>query len=120
MHPALKIIVGALMVIVGVYSSVTFLDELVTLIQAGIGPLLVVIGAFIVWLESDEWKMRREQDRDKGVQQQFQKAEPTEPEPVTEEPDPEPEEDEGNTCGQCGKTFDTERGLHIHQAQKHE
>mgnify|MGYP006268472815 CR=1 FL=1 len=119
MHPALKIIVGALMVVVGVYSSVTFLEELVTLVKAGIGPLLVLVGAFIVWLESDEWKMRREQSQDKGVQQQFQKAEP---EPVTEEPEPEPEpeEEEGHTCEQCGKTFDTERGLHIHQAQKHE
>lgn len=121
MHPALKILVGALMVVVGVYSSVTFLEELVTLVQAGIGPLLVVVGAFIVWLESDEWKMRREQKQERGgVQQQFQQAEPAEPEPV-EEPEPEPEEEEeGHTCGQCGKTFDTERGLHIHQAQKHE
>jgi len=118
MHPALKIIVGALMVVVGVYSSVTFLDQLVTLVKAGIGPLLVLVGAFIVWLESDEWKMRREQNQERGVQQQFQKAEP---EPVKEQPEPEPEEEEeGHTCGQCGNTFDTERGLHIHQAQKHE
>lgn len=118
MHPALKILVGALMVVVGVYSSVTFLNELITLVKAGIGPLLVLVGAFIVWLESDEWKMRREQSsQDRGVQQQFQQAEP---EPVTKEPEPEPEEEEGHTCGQCGKTFDTERGLHIHQAQKHE
>jgi hypothetical protein len=115
MHPALKIIVGALMVVVGVYTSVTFLEELVTLVKAGIGPLLVLVGAFIVWLESDEWKMRREQRSEKGVQQQFQQAEE---EPVAEEP--EPEEEEGHTCPQCGKTFDTERGLHIHQAQKHE
>lgn len=115
MHPALKIIVGALMVVVGVFSSVTFLEELVTLVKAGIGPLLVLIGAFIVWLESDEWKMRRDEQRDTGVQQQFQQAEP-----VAEEPEPEPEEEEGHTCSECGKTFDTERGLHIHQAQKHE
>lgn len=120
MHPALKILVGALMVVVGVFSSVTFLEEVLTLVKAGIGPLLVLVGAFIVWLESDEWKMRREQDKDRGVQQQFQKAEP---EPVTEEPEPEPEpeqDEDGHTCDQCGKTFDTERGLHIHQAQKHE
>lgn len=108
------------MVVVGVYSSVTFLEELVTLVRAGIGPLLVLIGAFIVWLESDEWKMRREQSQDRGVQQQFQQAESADEAEVAEEPEPEPEEEEGHTCPQCGKTFDTERGLHIHQAQKHE
>ena len=117
MHPAVKILVGALMIVVGVFSSITFLDQLVTLVKAGIGPILVLIGAFIVWLESDEWKMRREQDGSSQVQQSFQQAEP-----VTEEsePEPEPEEEEGHTCPQCGKTFDTERGLNIHRAQKHE
>ena len=75
----------------------------------------VFVDGEISWLESDEWKMRREQQsQDRGVQQQFQQAEP-----ATPEPEPEPEE-EGHTCPQCGKTFDTERGLHIHQAQKHE
>jgi len=67
------------MVILGVYSSITFWNELLTLIQAGIGPLLVIVGAFIVWLESDELKMRRQQKQQKqekerkGVKQ-FTKA----------------------------------------------
>lgn len=119
MHPALKILIGAVMIVVGVYSSVTFWPELVSLVKAGIGPFLVVVGAFIVWLESDEWKMQREQ-RQESVQQQFQQAEPATAEAVQEEVEPEDEEKEGHTCGECGKTFDTERGLHIHQAQKHE
>lgn len=125
MHPALKILVGAIMVVVGVFSTVTFFSELVTLAKAGIGPLLVVIGAFIIWLESDEWKMRREQQRDTSVQQQFQQAQ--EPQTQTEartEPERtgqmEEEEDEGYSCPECGKTFDTERGMNIHRAQKHE
>lgn len=110
------------MVVVGVYSSITFWPELLTLIKAGIGPLLVLVGAFIVWLESDELKMRREErSSNEGMQQQFtgaitsEEAEETATGAATE-----PEAEEGHTCGQCGKTFDTERGLHIHQAQKHE
>jgi hypothetical protein len=120
MHPALKILVGAFMVIVGVYSSITFWPELLTLVKAGIGPLLILVGAFIVWLESDELKMRREEKSSRdGMQKQFTDA--IESETSTEETETETAaEPEGHTCGQCGKTFDTERGLHIHQAQKHE
>ncbi len=102
------------MVIVGVYTSVTFWDELLLLVKAGVGPLLVLIGAFIVWLESDEWKMQRETEEAQGIQRQL-----TAEETVTEEEEEE-DEDEGFECAECGKSFDTERGLHIHQAQKHE
>lgn len=108
------------MVMVGVYSSLRFTAELLTLVKAGIGPVLVLVGAFIVWLESDELKMRRQErsSSGEGMQQQFTEAIESEtPQTETEETETEPE---GHTCGQCGKTFDTERGLHIHQAQKHE
>lgn len=117
MHPAAKILIGALMVVVGVYSSVTFWNELLLVVKAGVGPLLVLVGAFIVWLESDEWKMRREQE-ETGVQRSLETE--TGMEEVQEEVTPEEEEEEGFTCGECGKTFDTQRGLSIHQAQKHE
>ena len=125
MHPALKILVGAFMVAVGVYSSLRFWPELLTLVKAGIGPLLVLVGAFIVWLESDELKMRREQSSSSsdGMQRQFTEAIDSD---QKEESDSSSEQvsqavqDEGHTCPECGKTFDTERGMHIHQAQKHE
>jgi hypothetical protein len=79
MHPAMKILIGALMIVVGAFSSITFSDQLATLILGGIGPLLVLVGAFIVWLESDEWKMRREEKSDEqreinGLQEQLQNA----------------------------------------------
>lgn len=106
------------MVVVGVYSSVTFWNELLAMVQGGIGPLLVLIGAFIVWLESDEWKMRREQQQD-TVQQQFQPSEAVETETETREEDT-VEETDDYTCEECGKSFDTERGMNIHKAQKHE
>ncbi len=123
MHPAIKIAFGALMVIIGVFSSVTFWEELLTLVQASIGPLLVLVGAFIVWLESDELKMRREQKKQqrKGFEkfanesdQKKKKKEKKEKKAAEE-----PEEQEGHTCSDCGKTFDTQRGLSIHRAQKH-
>lgn len=108
------------MVVVGVYSSVTFWNELLLVVKAGIGPILLLIGAFIVWLESDEWKMRRQQ-RDTGVQRSLETETETGMEEVQEEvTTEEEEEEEGHTCGECGKTFDTQRGLSIHQAQKHE
>ncbi|MFB6144984.1 MAG: C2H2-type zinc finger protein [Candidatus Nanohaloarchaea archaeon] len=114
------------MVVIGVYSTVTFWQELYLFIKAGIGPLLILVGAFIVWLESDEWKMRREQGADRGLQQQFESAAQetrTSAQDVKEEvttQDNMQEGTEGYTCPECGKTFDTERGMHIHQAQKHE
>ena len=63
------------MVVLGVYSSVTFWNELVMLVKAGIGPLLILVGAFIVWLETDELKMQREQKQEdkqkQGLQREF-------------------------------------------------
>lgn len=127
MNPLIKILIGALMVIVGVYSTVTFWNELYMVAKAGIGPLLVLIGAFIVWLESDEWKMRREHKEDSTDQYQ-QKFEVEKDQPDTDsEPDTgttqqdvkEAVESEGHVCGECGREFDTQRGLSIHQSQKH-
>lgn len=77
MHPAIKVLIGALMTVAGVYASITFSEQLLDLVLGGIGPLLVLIGAFIVWLESDEWKMKREEksdDRTNGLQEQLQNA----------------------------------------------
>ena len=128
MHPAFKILIGALMIVVGVYSSVTFWDELLMVLKAGVGPLLVLIGAFIVWLESDEWKMMREQKSGEGLQQQFESEETfsqeTEEDTKTTAEDLKQEvtdkEEEKHACPECGKEFDTERGMRIHKAQKHD
>lgn len=76
MNAVIKVVIGALMIVLGVYSSVTFWNELVTLVKAGIGPLLILVGAFIVWLETDELKMEREQKKEtkekQGLQREFQ------------------------------------------------
>ena len=77
MHPAAKILVGAIMIATGAYTSITFLDQLTAMILGGLGPLLIVIGGFIVWLESDEWKMNRqdkENNKKSGLQEQLNTA----------------------------------------------
>lgn len=125
MHPAIKILVGALMVVLGIFSLTqpSFFDAFVTLVKGAIGPLLVLVGAFIIWLESDEWKMRRSEsseERGMGVQQQLQE-EVQERREATQETEEEPEpEEEKHACPECGKEFDTERGMKIHMAQKHD
>lgn len=65
MHPSIKILIGAILIAVGIFSTITFNQELLTIAQGALGPILVVIGAFIVWLESDEWKLRRQEKREK-------------------------------------------------------
>ncbi|MFB6175222.1 MAG: hypothetical protein ABEJ87_04565 [Candidatus Nanohalobium sp.] len=123
MHPAIKILVGALMVVLGVFTLTLpdFFSAFVTLVQGAIGPLLILVGAFIIWLESDEWKMRRNQDgegRSMGVQQQLQE-EVKERKKASQQKKQEPES-EKHACPECGKEFDTERGMKIHMAQKHD
>ena len=61
MSPVLKILAGALMMVLGIFTSITYSTQLVELVQGGIGPLLILVGAFIVWLESDELKVQREE-----------------------------------------------------------
>lgn len=67
MHPAIKIAAGSLMIVAGVYASATFLQDLIQLGKAAIGPLLVIVGSFIVWLESDEWKQAASRTKDKEI-----------------------------------------------------
>ncbi len=77
MHPGIKVLFGATLTVAGVYLSITFSKQLVTLALGGVGPLLVLVGAFIVWLESDEWKMRRQNksgNTSSGLQEQLQNA----------------------------------------------
>jgi len=69
MSPVLKIFVGALMMVLGIFTSVTYSNQLLNLLQGGIGPLLVLVGAFIVWLESDEWKMQRQQSKEESTKE---------------------------------------------------
>lgn len=125
MHPAFKILIGALMVILGFYSVIEFSAELLTVLKGSVGVLLVLLGAFIVWLESDEWKLRKTEDsKRQQIQQQFQPGEgsseeTTETETTEVEDTSASQDEEKFACPECGREFDTSRGMKIHQAQKH-
>lgn len=136
MKPATKIIIGALLVIAGIYWYVaggfspgtfgrTNFNSFLILLRGSIGVLVFLIGAFIVWLEADELRMERElstefEEEDFDIE---------EPEPEVETGSEEVKEavagseessEEGYMCEECGKTFDTERGLAIHKGRAHE
>ena len=49
------------MMVLGIFTSVTYSNQFIAMIQGAIGPILLLLGAFIVWLESDEWRMQREE-----------------------------------------------------------
>lgn len=128
MGPRGKMVLGAILVIGGLwwyvpngpfnsvavpFSTLTNLQSLVIAVQGGLGVLIALIGAFVVWIERDELRIRREMEsRDFGEDVQRSV------EAVTS-PDETEEEEEGHVCDKCGESFDSERGLHIHQGQKH-
>ncbi|MFO7794266.1 MAG: hypothetical protein R6V35_04810 [Candidatus Nanohaloarchaea archaeon] len=120
MHPAIKVAFGALMVVLGVYSSLSYTSELVNFVQAVIGPLLILVGAFIIWLESDEWRLNMEDDSDRGFDVQ-QSLKPQTEDNNDKEAIKEAAQDSSDkiACPDCGKEFDTERGMKIHRTQKH-
>ncbi len=120
-------VIGALLVVLGAwwyipggpfnsaavsFSTLTNLQGLSILLQGGLGVLAVLIGAFVVWIERDELRIQREMEsREFGEQMQASV------EAVAEEGASSAES--GYVCDTCGKSFDTERGLHIHEGQKH-
>jgi len=122
MKPILKVLIGALMVITGIFSSLTYSTQLINLIQAVVGPLLILIGAFITWLESDELKNSRKKESKSGFDVQQSLRDQTSSTKTQKKPE-KPKKEEPSTnrtaCPDCGKEFDTERGMKIHRTQKH-
>jgi len=107
------------MVVLGIFASLTYSTEILNFTQAVIGPLLVIVGAFIIWLESDEWKLRMQKDTDRGFDIQQRLETKKEKSKKKEKEHQETETSTRNKCPVCGKEFDTERGMKIHKAQKH-
>lgn len=122
MHPAFKVLVGTLMIVLGVFSLIAFSSEVLVVLQGTIGFFLVVLGAFIVWLESDEWKLSRESQKEdsREVQQKFEPQKAVNEEETQSKTSQGPETEDGKfACPECGSEFDTQRGMNIHRAQKH-
>ncbi|MFB6166981.1 MAG: hypothetical protein ABEJ62_01835 [Candidatus Nanohaloarchaea archaeon] len=129
MGPRGKMVVGAILLLVGIWwyvpggpfnsaalatSTLTNFQSLTVMVQGGLGIILALVGAFVVWIERDELRIRREMEsREFGEQVQRSV------EAVAEEATTETESGSGYVCDECGAEFDSERGLHIHQGQKH-
>lgn len=91
MGPRAKIVIGALVAIAGVwwyapagglntsllsFSTLTNLQSLVVMVQGGLGLLAILIGLFVVWIESDELRIRREMSqRDMPVESSVRQPE---------------------------------------------
>lgn len=80
MHPAIKIIIGLIIILVGLALFIDSVTPLVgvkgtlgidwlnnfIIVVTGVIPIgLIIIGLFIVWLEIDEWKAERELSKEK-------------------------------------------------------
>ncbi len=72
MRPYTKILIGALMIIGGIYwysldvfvgTGMNNLDSLAILLKGSAGALVFLVGVFVVWIESDELKIQRELQR---------------------------------------------------------
>lgn len=80
--PRVKMVVGALIALLGIWwyipngglnsaltsvSTLTNVESLLSLFQGSFGILIVFVGIFVVWIQHDELKMRREmEDRQFG------------------------------------------------------
>ncbi|MFB6294186.1 MAG: hypothetical protein ABEI97_00340 [Candidatus Nanohaloarchaea archaeon] len=122
MGPRGKMGIGGVLVLLGVwwylpggpfnsaavsFSTLTNLQSLAVAVQGGIGVLAILVGAFVVWIERDELRIRREMEsREFGeqVQQSVQAV---------------AEGGDEHVCDECGEEFDSERGLKIHRGRKH-
>lgn len=134
MKGAGKIIIGAILVIAGIYwylagnimgftTGSANLQALWNIFRGSIGVLVFLVGAFIVWLEADELKMEREMEsgfeEEPAVEETKKETEEVEEvkEAVGEK---EKSESEGDfVCEICGKSFKSERGLKIHKGRQH-
>lgn len=138
MNTVLKIILGAIMVIGGIYWYVApkvmgiamggaNLSALITILRGSIGVLIFLIGVFIVWIEADELKMEKEiEEFDEPEFETEEEEEETEEVKAAvtggseEDSEIESEENEEvHECDICGKEFETERGLKIHMGREH-
>ena len=56
MRSSIKVVFGASLLTAGIYLSATSLESLIDLSRTVVGPVMILLGAFLVWLESDSWK----------------------------------------------------------------
>jgi hypothetical protein len=60
MNTAVKIVLGVLLLIGGIAWTYFYLHDFISVIKGMVGPIVAVIGLFVVWLELDELRIQRE------------------------------------------------------------
>lgn len=69
MKPQYKIVIGALMIVGGIWwyslnapmgTQMTNMESLAVMFKGSIGAVFLILGTFIVWIESDEIKIQKE------------------------------------------------------------
>lgn len=64
MHPLVKAFVGFLLIIAGVYWYYSgFFVDLISLFKASFGLVLIFAGLLIAWVEYEDWRWIREEQR---------------------------------------------------------
>lgn len=72
MHPLVKAFIGVLIVVAAVYYIFSgipgylnpALPDVLTVLNGAIPLLVILLGAFIAWLEWDEWKIEKELEKE--------------------------------------------------------
>ena len=101
MHPAIKILIGFILLAIGLglfvdsvvpiinpllggivtVPTIDWLGNFMILVTGAMPPFLILLGLFIVWLEADELKMEREfRELEKEEEEQEEQEEKQEPE----------------------------------------
>jgi len=69
MHPLAKVFLGIILILASIWwvwkGSMEIIDrpgieDLITVLNGAVPPLVFLLGVFIVWLEYDEWKIEQE------------------------------------------------------------
>ena len=94
MHPAVKVLIGLIMVAVGLglfvdsispilgttkYIPGDWLQNFIIVVTGVIPIFLILIGLFVVWLEIDELKLERELKEEEEKEEEEKKEEKSEP-----------------------------------------
>ena len=60
MHVAVKIIIGVILLIAGIAWTYQFRPDFLSVLKGIVGPMVAILGLFVVWLELDELRIQRE------------------------------------------------------------
>ena len=124
MKALIKILVGTIFVIGGLYwyfvnlslgTGLMNWQAFIVVFKGFFGVFAFLLGLFIVWLEADELRIKKDRKREEEVADK--KEELSQAEQIKAAVGASVKK--SFICPKCGKEFKTERGLKIHLARAH-